>query len=60
LEKPPLKTAITKSIFFNIDDLKVTLLRTELGVLVDNLAKVYNRVYRKVAAKPKEAENYQL
>ncbi len=32
------------------------MLRTELGVLVDNLARVFNRVHRKAAAKPKEAE----
>ena len=56
LEKPPLKTAITQSTFFNFDDLEVTLLRTEVGVLIDNLAKVYSRVERKLAAKPKEAE----
>jgi hypothetical protein len=40
LEKPPLKTAITQSVFFNCDDLKVTLLRTERRVLADNLARV--------------------
>ena len=56
LEKPPLKTAITQSTFFNFDDLEVTLLRAEVGVLIDNLAKVYSRVERKLAAKPKEAE----
>ncbi len=38
LEKPPLKTAITQSYFFNFDDLQVTLLRTELRVLLDRLA----------------------
>jgi hypothetical protein len=56
LEKPPLKTAITQSTFFDFDDVEVTLLRTELGVLIDNLARVYNRVQRTVAVKPKKAE----
>jgi Ulp1 family protease len=37
LEKPPLKTAITQSNFFNFDDLEVTLLRTEVGVLNSDL-----------------------
>jgi hypothetical protein len=56
LEEPPMKTEITQSFFFNFDDLQVTLLRTELGVVLENLARVYKRVHRKVVAKPKEAE----
>ncbi len=50
LEKPPLKTAIMESNFFKFDDLQVTLLRTVLGVLIDNLTRVYYVVNRKVAA----------
>ena len=52
LEKLPLKTAISQSNFFKFDDVPVTLLRTELGVLIDNLTRVYSVVNRKVAAKP--------
>ncbi len=34
----------------------MTLLRTELGVLIDNLTRVYSVVKRKVAAKPNVTE----
>jgi hypothetical protein len=56
MEKTPLKTALPESNFFTFDDVQVTLLRTELGVLLDNSTRVYNVVNRKVTAEPKEAE----
>ncbi len=57
MEKPSLKAAITESAFFKFDDLEVNFLRTELGVLLDNLSRVNNAVSGKVAAKGKEAED---
>jgi hypothetical protein len=51
-----MKTAISNSNFFKFDDVHVTLLRTQLGALLDNLTVVYNLVKQKVAAEPKIAE----
>jgi hypothetical protein len=57
LEKPPLKTAITDSKFLKFDDLEVIFLRLEMGVLLDNLSRVYNVVSGKAAAKAKDTED---
>ena len=52
-----MKTAITESEFFKFDDLEVNFLRLEMGVLLDNLSRVYSVVSGKVAAKAKDTED---